>query len=181
LAKVLILLNDAPEDVLNFFNNLRYLMNKNLLVEIVIFQDLSEACFKLEFITLLSIFHFYGSVCFAQTLINPATDLKYVGAFRVPLTGIDYGGNALAYNPANNSLFITGNAAQDQTLEISIPARISSSTNINDLASATAIQTPHDATNGTLSNIFPDPTAGQKYIYGHLVYNNKLIVSAVSK
>ena len=122
---------------------------------------------------------FYSSVCFAQIRINPATDLKYAGAFRVPAAGIDYGGNALAYNPANHSLIIAGHVVQNQTLEISIPTRISSSTNINDLSLATVIQTPKDATNGTLSNIFPDASAGQKYIYGHLVYNNKLIVSAV--
>ena len=106
---------------------------------------------------------FYSSVCFAQIRINPATDLKYVGAFRVPPAGIDYGGNALAYNPANNSLFIAGNNVQSNTLEISIPTRISSSTNINDLSLATVIQTPKDATNGTLSNIFPG-SSGQKNI-----------------
>src|SRR5262245_16313756 len=40
-------------------------------------------------------------------------DATYLGAFRVPAgtiagTGFDYNGFGLAYNPANNSLFITG-------------------------------------------------------------------------
>ena len=41
------------------------------------------------------------------------SDLTYLGAFRLPsgnfgASSFEYGGTALAYNPANNSLFIVG-------------------------------------------------------------------------
>ena len=41
------------------------------------------------------------------------SDLQYLGAFRVPQGTTDtntfnYGGTSLAFNPANNSLFMTG-------------------------------------------------------------------------
>lgn len=52
--------------------------------------------------------------------------LQYLGAFRVPagkhgLSGFDYGGTALAYCSAHNSLFLVGHDHQQAIAEISIP------------------------------------------------------------
>jgi hypothetical protein len=57
-----------------------------------------------------------------------ASDLTYLGAFRLPggtfgESRFEYGGNALCFNPANNSLFIGGHDWQPSSLaEINIPA-----------------------------------------------------------
>ena len=56
-------------------------------------------------------------------------DFKYLGAFRVPkedmggplYQGLSFGGQVIAYNPANKSLFIVGHAYNQQTAEIKIP------------------------------------------------------------
>lgn len=53
--------------------------------------------------------------------------LRYLGAFRLPEDGsrekemFSYGGEALCYNPANDSLFITGHNWYTYLAEISIP------------------------------------------------------------
>ena len=65
-----------------------------------------------------------------------SSDLQYVGAFRVPnyydnVDQMSYGGNALAYNPADNSLFITG--LNQAVAEISIPQSIVNSSNLDSL------------------------------------------------
>src|SRR5688572_29807493 len=54
-------------------------------------------------------------------------DLNYLGAFNVPTGDIgsssfEYGGTALAYNPANDSLFVVGHDWHQAIAEISIPA-----------------------------------------------------------
>lgn len=109
------------------------------------------------------------------------SNLVYVGAFRVPQgtsdqTTFNYGGTALAYNPANNSLFMTGHDQQQLSAEIKIPTLVNS-TNINNLATATIIQSFRDVTEGRIESInHNDPNA--KKIGGHLVYNGKLYVSA---
>ena len=72
-------------------------------------------------------------------------NLLYQGSFQVPGgVGLDYGGYALAYNPANNSLFITGHTYNQTVAEISIPS-------VN--GTATLLQAPADITEGNLRNI----------------------------
>src|SRR3989304_8103030 len=61
----------------------------------------------------------------AQVLLHQS-DLVYQGAFRVPTgklganqaVGFAFGGAALAYNPANNSLFVVGPVFDQMTGEI---------------------------------------------------------------
>jgi hypothetical protein len=110
-------------------------------------------------------------------------DLVYQGAFRVPQGTNDkdtfnYGGTSLAFNPANNSLFMVGHVWNQLSAEIKIPS-IVNTTNINSLATATIVQSFKDATEGKLSSINPsDPNS--KKVGGQLVYNGKLYTAAYS-
>ncbi len=118
----------------------------------------------------------------AFPLIQKA-NLVYQGAFRVPkgtsdASTFDYGGTALGYNPGNKSLYITGHDHVQLSAEVGIPAVVNS-TNLNDLATATLLQSHRDATEGKLGKInLSDPNP--KKIGGHLVYNGKLIVTGFS-
>ena len=61
------------------------------------------------------------------------SNLQYVGGFRVPGTTdgtdrLDYAGQGLAFNPANNSLFISRVMARHAIANISIPSSIVNST-----------------------------------------------------
>ncbi len=74
-----------------------------------------------------------------------AADLQYVGAFRVPRgkfgeSSLDYGGTAIAFNPANNSLFIVGHDWHQAIGEISIPDQIVNDADRAKLATATVLQ-----------------------------------------
>jgi hypothetical protein len=81
-----------------------------------------------------------------QLLLNQLLhqqDLVYVGAFRLPAgqigdSSFEYGGTALAFNPARNSLFLVGHDHQQAVAEVSIPAiRVGG---IQDLATAKILQ-----------------------------------------
>lgn len=110
-------------------------------------------------------------------------DLIYEGAFRVPGDGPDketfrYGGRALAYNPQNNSLILTGHKQQQRTAEISIPALVRSD-DISDLKFATILQNFTDTTAGRRRSVNPqDPN--RQTIGGQLVYADKLLVNVYS-
>lgn len=109
------------------------------------------------------------------------SDLVYQGSFALPQgatnqTSFAYGGYGLAYDSADNSLFLTGHNWFQYTAEISIPTPVST-TNVNSLPIASEIQPLTDALQGQLNSIDPSVT-GQKDIGGYLVYNNRLIVSA---
>lgn len=111
-------------------------------------------------------------------------NLVYQGAFRVPqgtsdATTFEYGGTALGYNPANNSLYITGHDHLQFSAEISIPPAVVNSTTLRDLATATILQPLTDATERRLGRINP-PDPNPKKIGGHLVYNGRLIVTGFS-
>jgi len=110
-------------------------------------------------------------------------NLVYQGGFRVPQGASDsttfaYGGTALAYNPGNNSLYMTGHDHVQFSAEISIPAAVNA-TKIDELATASILQPLADATEGKLRQINPSDSNPQK-IGGHLVYNGKLIVTGYS-
>src|SRR5437867_1986550 len=83
-----------------------------------------------------------------------ASDLRYVGAFRVPAgnfggSSFAYGGTAMAYNPVRNSLFMVGHDWQQFVAEVSIPTPVNSSS-VDNLPTATVIQPFADATEGRL-------------------------------
>ena len=107
------------------------------------------------------------------------SDLHYLGAFLPPQGGnIDdrttftAGLMAMAYNPANNSLFATAHESGYHVAEISIPSNLDPA--INDRANlpeATILQDFVD-----IKEKMPDTDApGQWKIGGLLVYNNRLI------
>jgi hypothetical protein len=125
------------------------------------------------------------SPAFAQTNapLLKQSDLVYEGAFRVPAgtsekDTFNYGGTALAYNPANNSLFMTGHDWYQYTAEIKIPAIVNSN-NVNSLNTATIIQSFRDPLEGRINSINPSD-GNSKKIGGHLVYNGKLYITAYS-
>ncbi len=93
-----------------------------------------------------------------------AANLSHLGSFKVPLgsgNGLAYGGTALGYNAANDSLFIVGHDWDQLTAEISIPSYGST---------ATLLQPLRDASAGRLGQI----GNGNRKIGGNLVYNNRL-------
>ncbi len=114
------------------------------------------------------------------------SDLIYEGAFRVPkgqlgsttYSKFAYGGSAIAFNPARNSLFIIGHPYENLLFEISIP-EIVNSNNINDLKTAELLQEPVDITEGHWANLALDGSALSHPVPGgFLLFNNRLIGSA---
>jgi hypothetical protein len=93
------------------------------------------------------------------------TQLTYLGKFTLP-AGFEYGGRGVAYNPANNSLFVSGFIRSPITAEISIPA-------IG--GKATILQALTDPTEGRYGQVLND--SNDKVAGGYLVSNGKLIVS----
>lgn len=108
-------------------------------------------------------------------------NLTYLGAFRLPDTtipnstyGFSYAVTGIAFNPANNSLFLNTHAYEQRTAEVSIPAL---STNMNSVQTATLLQNPADITEGNLNHLLAGgaPELSTVYMGGLLVYNNKLV------
>jgi hypothetical protein len=101
-------------------------------------------------------------------LIQP-DELVLVGSFKLPADaggpgkrGFEYGGTALAFNAARNSLFIVGHDWDQMSAEISIPPMD---------GTATILQTFADAVEGTKVSVDEDKVGGQ------LVYNGQLVVT----
>ena len=108
-------------------------------------------------------------------------DLVYEGSFQLPYgptnqTSYSNTGTGLAYDSADNSLFITGHTWYQYTSEISIPVP-QISQNLSTLPVAKVLQPLTDALDGQLNQIAPNDPAS-KSIGGYLVYNGKLIISA---
>jgi hypothetical protein len=107
-------------------------------------------------------------------LLYPS-DLTYLGAFRLPnytdgVGQISYGGSAMAFNAANNSLFITGSGGI--VAEFSIPGSLSTSATLTDLPTGTTLQGFRD-----VSAALPSPLTGAtdgSPIGGLLVSGGKL-------
>jgi hypothetical protein len=85
----------------------------------------------------------------AKTPAAPAKELadvlEYVGAFRVPGgklgdSTFDYGGTALAFNAANNSLFVVGHDHHQAVAEVKIPDSVVDSGKLSDLPTAKVLQ-----------------------------------------
>ncbi|HMC68932.1 MAG TPA: HYR domain-containing protein, partial [Mycobacteriales bacterium] len=122
-------------------------------------------------------------------------NLAYDGTFRVPsgffrgpnLTPwqfdramFDYGGTALAFNPANNSLFVVGHDQAQLVAEIAIPPLVRSAT-VAGLNTASLLQPFTDATDGRLSQVSTDPLNPPDVtikIGGLLPYQDRLYASA---
>jgi len=142
---------------------------------------------KAAIIALAILIGFAGAVrvCSAQGKLLRKSDLKYLGAFRVPqgdygsptYSGFNYGGTALAYNPKRNSLFLAGHAWYQLTAEISIP-RIVKSARLDDLKTARVLQSFVDITEGRRSDIGkggePVDTSGEP-LGGLMLWNGKLV------
>jgi hypothetical protein len=120
-----------------------------------------------------------------EPLVEPA-NLVYQGSFQLPnipcqsptYACFPYGGTALAYDPANNGLFIVGHIYGQLTAEISIPTPAQNSAP-SALPTATLIQPFTSALEGKINAVNPtDPNA--HYIGGQLVYNGRLIISVES-
>lgn len=111
-----------------------------------------------------------------------SANLKYIGAFNVPsLSGGEgetfaWAGRGLAYNPGNNTLFMTGHIYQHLVAEISIPTPVINN-NYSELPEAVIQQTFSDITEGNLANIGQNGAAIPQHaarLGGLLVSNNKL-------
>ena len=105
------------------------------------------------------------------------SDLQYLGAFRLPsgtfgASSFDYGGTALAFNPANNSLFIVGHDWDQAVAEISIPTIRTGS--LSGLSTASVLQPFVDV----LARVPNDTLEGNVKLGGLMVAGNQLIVSA---
>ncbi|GJL58158.1 MAG: hypothetical protein NPIRA03_10150 [Nitrospirales bacterium] len=83
--------------------------------------------------------------------------------------------NALAFNPLNNSLFITGHDHQQMVAEVSIPNPIVTSQEGN-LPTATVLQPFADASDGKMFTV----DSGTIKVGGLLAVNNKLYGTAYS-
>ncbi|WP_435011877.1 Ig-like domain-containing protein (plasmid) [Tundrisphaera lichenicola] len=118
-----------------------------------------------------------------QLPILDQSNLEYVGAFRVPTqqsgaSSFQYGGSALAYNPANNSLFAVGNPQDQAVAEIAIPNSIVNSTNLGNLAVASVLQ-PFVKVLPKLPINPPEMSqGGMEAIGGLMVVNGQLVGTA---
>ena len=122
------------------------------------------------------------SFAHAQSSLLHSSNLTYAGAFKVPMSDGshdlfgDAAGTALSYNPAHNSLIMVGRYGDQYLAEISIPA-LSTSTNIDDLNTATFLQNLADPLAGKLDSIC---AGGTNLIRGTLVAGSYLYVDAVT-
>jgi len=115
----------------------------------------------------------------ATDVLLQQSDITYLGAFRVPNTNgeFNYGGRPIAFNPANNTLFIgNGNVelvGREGIAEINIPALVNTS-NLASMNTASYRQTFTNAFSGNLNSIEPNQGA---MFGGILLSGSKLIIS----
>jgi hypothetical protein len=115
-----------------------------------------------------------------------SSDLTYIGAFRVPdghfgsssNAVFQYGGTALAFSLANNSLFLVGHDWGQLVAEISIPPLVNSAT-LSALNTAVVLQAFADVTDGHMADICsgnPSPSCVNG-VYQNTVKVGGLLVS----
>lgn len=113
----------------------------------------------------------------AGSQLMQAPNLRYLGAFMVPINpGYDFMSRGLAYNPANNSLFINSNVNSELISEISIPGTITPI--YGSMVRATQLQGFADPMEGHSRDLGAGgATVSEGTIYkgGLLVHNGKLI------
>ena len=106
-----------------------------------------------------------------------SSGLEYVGGFRVPAEtangmSFSYGGQALAYDPSTNSLFISN---RNYVAEVSIPAPVNSS-DVNAMPFARLLQPFVDPTEGHLRDISDsDVKMDSLMVYGNRLYGTGYI------
>jgi hypothetical protein len=113
-----------------------------------------------------------------------SNNLVYQGSFKVPNVGGGVDANSYAYaqgstfyNPANNSIYLTGFNQLSKIGEISIPALGTGS--VASLNRSTALQALTELTEGTLPNINPgDPNV--KLIGGTFTNGSNIFINAYS-
>jgi PKD repeat protein len=110
-------------------------------------------------------------------------NVQYVGAFRVPAVAdtfspgsntYDYGGTALAFNPADGGLFLVGMPYDQAISEVSVPSSIVNSSNLGALATAKVLQQPVQVLNKLPSDPLRGGTGGEN-IGGLAVVNGQLV------
>lgn len=102
-----------------------------------------------------------------QPLVR-SENLSYQGSFKLPTltgNGLTYGGTAISFNQANNSLFVVGHVYDQAMSEVKIPALG---------GTASLLQGLLDPLLGKLGSI---GGAGSRRIGGSLVYKNRLYIT----
>jgi len=103
--------------------------------------------------------------------------LEYVGGFRVPAETVNglsfsYGGQAVAYDPTTDSLFIS---SLNSVAEVSIPTPVNSS-DVNALPFASFLQPFNDPTEGHLRDVYVgDVKMDSLMVYGNRLYGTAYI------
>jgi len=127
---------------------------------------------------------------YSHALDNPhliqKENMIYLGAFKLPkgklnattqqYNSLAYGGAALTFNPARNSIFIVGHPYENHVVELSIPEIVNDS-DMKNLKTATVLQPAIDITNGNIRNLKQDGSQhdSNALIGGLLLFGNKLI------
>lgn len=104
----------------------------------------------------------------ASAPLVQSSNIVHLGSFKLPVVsgnGFSYGGTAITFNPANNSLFVVGHTYDQHMAEVSIPALG---------GTASILQPLRSVHGGKLASI----GQGTPIIGGGLVYKNKLYTTA---
>jgi hypothetical protein len=138
---------------------------------------------KIAFVLALMLFpaYIYNADLPSSFALLHQSDLVYQGAFRLPKgsfgstsgIGFEYGGHPVTYNPANNTLFISG--YDILTAEVSIPTPVAGN-KLGSLNTAVVIHNFVDAYEGKRKQVDPTEVNGIA-IGGGLFYENSFYMS----
>lgn len=129
--------------------------------------------------TMRTLFAFLLSSFLAAADLLQPSQVVYEGSFRVPTgkfgsSSFAYGGTAIGYNPARDSLYMVGHDWDQAVAEISIPTPSKSS--VGSLPTATVLQSFSDPSEGKAFTV----DNGTVKIGGLYVHNGLLIGTAYS-
>jgi hypothetical protein len=110
-----------------------------------------------------------------------SSDLQYLGAFRLPDETVNgrnfsYGGAAMAFNPATNSLYVS-EALGSTVAEVKMPAILGQSSVVSDLPYGTLLQPFTDPSEGHIAADLTNQL-GNAWLTGLMVYGNRLVGTA---
>ena len=142
----------------------------------------------MKVISIYCLFSLVAGASFSFATLVQEQHLTYEGAFRVPrgnlggdssIWSMGRGGKGITFNPARNTLILSGSSQEKYAIEISIPQPVNSST-ISDLNTATTIQVPGNVAQGQWNNLNVDGSSVENggRVGGFLVYNNYLVGNA---